>query len=284
MAKRTSRRRSSRKVRRVAKTSGRSHRKSSRRVYRAKRRGNGLGTTKQVYPNYYGDVAIAKLKDHFITSEQYEATDINTSHTVLGCMYMNLNCNGNNGPMLFAPGTPNLQIATFQPLNMGALRERYAQARPMGIKLRFTISLPDSGGSATPTSTPLCIGWFPYQNYSRAYGNFWNETALPDYKINCDTIGQMKYGKVKRLYSTGSVPKVTITQYFDFAKIVGRTHEQYLSDPNFIYDTSGSAGCIANIKLCICVNDLIVGTDRSYNPEFTAVQYIRMESAYLTPF
>lgn len=238
-----------------------------------------MRTTKQKFPNFYGDVAITKLKDHFITASTYNATDVTLSHAFANMQVILMNTNALNGDLLSGLGST---IATFQPLNFTTLANRYSQARPMGMKVVFKISLPDD--STTPSGNrPLVFACFPYQNQGTQYGNYWNETTTPDLDLTVDSVGQMKYGRVRRLYGQGSKPVLTFKEYFDFAKIVGRTKQQFLADPNFQYDTTTAAAPVCRIKLGCIISDLISGTVRVYNPEIFVTQYVRMEAAKLNP-
>lgn len=273
MASRFRRRRSKPKTRRVSKKRTKYTRKTKR-----FRKARPLGTSKQKYPNYYGDVAISKLKDHFITASTYNATDLTLSHAEANMQVIHMNANGNAGTLLSALGTP---IATFEPLNFSSIEQRYAQARPMGMHVNFKITLPDN--ASTP-NTPLVLAVFPYQTFGSQYGNYWNGTTTPDLGFNIDSVGQMKYGFVRRLYSSGSKPAMSFSKYYNFAKIVGRTREQYLSDTNFQYDTSVATAPAAPIKLACIISDLVSGTVRTYNVELFAKQYCRFEASKLTPF
>jgi len=238
-----------------------------------------MRTVKQKFPNFYGDVAITKLKDHFITASAYNATELSSAHVFNDMQVILMNANANGGDLLSGLGAT---IATFQPLNFDSLEQRYSQCRPMGAKITFRISLPDDGNTATG-NRPLVFACFPYQNQGTQYGNYWNQTNVPAMNFNADSIGQMKYGAVRRLYGEGSKPVLTFTRYFDFAKIVGRTREQYQADPNMQYDAATTNAPTCQIKLACVISDMIAGTQRTYNPELTIVQYVRMEAAKLNP-
>lgn len=237
-----------------------------------------MRTVKQRFPDFYGDVAITKLKDHFISAAVFNATDISLSHAIADMQVLAMNANANNGPLLNSLGA---LTARFEPLNFDSLEQRYSQCRPMGMKVDFIISLPDA---ATTPNTPLVFACFPYQNLNGQYGNYWNGTTVPDLQLSVDSIGQMKYGATRRLYSSGSKPVLRFSKYFSFPKIVGRTHDQFLSDANFQYDAATTNPPLCPINLACVISDMITGaTVRNYNVEFFVTQYVRMEAAKLNP-
>lgn len=264
-------------IRRTSRSSGKTKRVVVRRRSTIKRRSPAMRTVKQRFPNFYGDVAITKLKDHFITASVYNSTDVAFSHASGNMQVLLMNANSNNGPLLSALGST---VATFQPLNFTALNQRYSQCRPMGAKVVIKISLPDS---ATVSNTPLVFACFPYQTFGTQYGNYWNGTTTPDLNLNVDSIGQMKYGKVRRIYGQGNKAALTFTEYFDFSKIVGRSRSQYHSDPNFQYDTTSTSAPPCNILLGCVVSDMTGASVRTYNIELFITQYVRMEAARLNP-
>jgi len=241
----------------------------------------------------YTDQMVAKLKMHWMQLGPYNAYNIGNNANSNTIMRIRMNAGGTTQTGTPSLGQPFLQygtgsgvtsIGTTAFLNWENFANRYNYCRPMGCKVTVRFSIPDSYEELVP-NVPLAFGIFPYL-YSAGgpYSNEWDETSSAE-EFKLEKIGTMKYGTVKKFYGAGSKSYVTYSKYFSFAKLAGRSYEQYCSDPNFAYNTTAdnsSPNPLQAIYLAILPIDFTPDQVRLYNMEINITQYVKFESSRLT--
>lgn len=241
------------------------------------------------FPKFYPDNLNYTMKSHMLSETPFDAIGIHQAAIVLsptGTAYrFRLNAGGSvDGTTAHQPwvfDTSNVAISGLELSNFDMMKNRYILCRPMAAKVSIKVFLPDS---TTYANTPLCVAAFPYiaESTSGPYSNSWDGTSV--LQLNSENIGKMKYGKVKRIYGQGSKSYTTISFYVNFAKLLGRTHEQYLADPEMAYECEDGTSLpnpIANINLALVVSDFSAGTQRQFQMEAWITQYVRFEGTLI---
>jgi len=200
-----------------------------------------------------------------------------------------------NGPFYTQPGTDTEVSDVLNPVD--TYITRYTKYRPMGCKVTVTVFSQDNGEVAPDGSvsniqvaTPFMLYGFPFVYEDEGavdayiYANEWDGT--PGNGFTADTIPQMKYGFRRISPGLGGKNMIKYTTYWDFAKILGVTREQYLADQTqqmVSFDTA--AGAFSNpsrkINLCLALADYTPAVARQCSVDIKITQYGRWEGQKL---
>jgi len=202
-----------------------------------------------------------------------------TSNTIT----VKMNANPRGGNFYIRPGTDVANTDTLNPVE--TYRGRYTKYRPMGCKVILTIFSQDNGDAdpiggvaSTQVATPFMLYGFPFckQSTNDNYANEWPGTANG---YTADTIPQMKYGFRKISPGLGGKNMIKYSTYWDFAKILGVTKSQYLSDQtNFICQPDDNiTDPLVDINLCLALADYTPALARQCTVDIKIVQYGRWE-------
>lgn len=244
--------------------------------------------SKQIIKSFFPDVAKSILKGHHIWTG-IRCNDLSTSlvyqqgTTTSNTITIKMNANPNNGNFYFQPGTDTAAKDILNPVE--TYRGRYTKYRPMGCKVTVTIFSQDNGVadpigdvSNVQVATPFMLYGFPFckQSTNDNYANEWPGTSL---NYTADTIPQMKYGFRKISPGMGGRNMIRYSTYWDFAKLIGVTRGQYLSDQtNFVCQPDdGSTDPPLDICLCLALADFTPAIARQCTVDIKIEQYGRWE-------
>lgn len=205
--------------------------RSFKKTFRKKRPKVSVQKINHLFP----DVAITKTKTHLLALN-VGAGDPNTilqnGESSNNTLTIIMNANPGGGDIMYVPGTTT-PLDTFQNPN-NALAGRYAVYRPTGCKVKVRVWTQDS--DTQDAAHPFTLFGFPCarQSLPTVVGNQWDGTITAGF--NSVSVPAMKYGWKRTASAYGSKNMVTYEKYYDFAKILGMTKEQYLyhSGGNFI--------------------------------------------------
>lgn len=288
----------------------RSSRRFSKKSYSRSRTSRRFSRSKKApklsvkrFRDLYPDVFMTILKDNHITpvSNQRETIDVSTIVTnVTGarnCAVFVLNANPNGGLWFY----DNATSVFYNPNPSNLLEERYLVYRPMGCKIKVTVSAGASIASANNTNgVESWLVGFPFVTDATGSGdpatpqadavlsNYWDQTATLGLTPN--NIPDLKYGWKRHIKGRGSNPSATFSKYYSFAKLLGLTDAQYMAIPpqdttsatngtylNVTCPTSVSVNPYTSIRLCIALAD-VTTPNSSWNYEVKMTQYGRWET------
>lgn len=157
----------------------------------------------------------------------------------------------------------------------------------MGAKVTITVITQDSGQAipSTQIATPFTLVGFPcvLQSFGGSqFANQWNGQAASGYTAN--TIPQMKYGFRRISSGLGGSNKVVYKTYWDFAKILGLTRQQYMTQ---VYDgdtpaftcqpDENSVNPAVPLVLVLSLSDYAASVERLCTVDIKITQYGRWE-------
>lgn len=258
---------------------------------RGGRGGKHKRLSKQTIKSFFPDIAMSKLQGHHIwtgipCNDLSSALVFQQGTTTSNTISVIMNANANGGYFYIQPGTDVPSTDTLNPIE--TYLTRYAKFRPMGCKVSVTVFsqdngevAPDGSVSNTQIATPFMLYGFPFKHNADGpdidYANEWDGTASG---YTADTIPQMKYGFRRITPGLGGKSSLKYSTYWDFAKVLGITKEQYLSDPGWCYDPqepSNLGPVNGSIVLALALADYTPAVARQCTVDIKITQYGRWE-------
>lgn len=269
---------------------GRRFSRGSTRRRTPRRTSNHKKLSSQTVKSFFPDIAKSKLQGHQIWTG-IPCNDLSTAlayqqgTTTSNTITIRLNGNPNGGQFYTQPGTDIANTDILNPVD--TYKTRYNTYRPMGCKVTVTVFSQDEGNSPdgtgnTQIASPFMLYGFPfYFNAGAALPDWANEwSGQPANGYTADTIPQMKYGFRRISPGLGGKNMVKYSTYWDFAKILGLTREQYLAQASQYVCCSpddGSADPLAGIFLCLALADYTPAVARQCTVDIKITQYGRWE-------
>lgn len=227
------------------------------------------------------DIALSKCIGHHImvnvpcndlSTALQRNTVTNNTFTVI------MNGNPANGGFYYTPGVVAAIPDTLNPYQTYVTK--YATYRPYGCKVSVTVHSQD-GGTADPSTqiaTPFVVYGFPAvisTSPSTTLANMWNGGSAAGY--TADTVPQMKYGFRRISPGMGGKNTVKYSTYWDFAKLLGLTKDQYMAGNYTCSPDDGSTNPIVPICLVLAVADYTGDQTREVSVDIKITQYGRWE-------
>jgi len=258
--------------------------------------------SKQVIKSFFPDLALSKLKGHKIWTG-IPCNDLSSSLAFLqGTTTSNtftvvMNAKPDGGGFYYQPGTDTPVTDILNPAV--TYSSRYRKYRPMGCKVTVTVFSQDNGEVAPDGSvsniqvaTPFMLYGFPFCNKDEGaldlfeYSNEWS--GNPAEGFTAENIPQMKYGFRRVSPGLGGKNMIKYSTYWDFAKILGLTHEQYLADQSgalVCRTVDGTPETMQNptvkIALALAIADYTPAVARQCSVDIKITQYGRWEAQSL---
>lgn len=261
-------------------------------MFRKRGGGQHKRLSKQTIKSYFPDIALSKLTGHHIwtgiaCNDLSSALAFQQGLTTSNTFTIVMNSNPNGGPFYSQPGTDTISTDVLNPVN--TYMRRYNRYRPMGCKVTVTIFSQDAGNNPAnignqQIATPFMLYGFPFVfqtglSQGALHANTWPGTPSNGY--TADTIPQMKYGFRKISYGLGGKNVVKYSTYWDFAKILGLTREQYMASDQYTVqpedDTTPSDDPTWKICLALAVADYTSAVSRQCSVDIKLTQYGRWE-------
>lgn len=256
--------------------------------------------SKQVIKSFFPDLALSKMKGHHIWTG-IKCNDLSTAlvfgqGTDTGNTFtIRMNASPQGGGFYYQPGTDTPSTDLLNPVTTYV--SRYKKYRPMGCKVTVTVFSQDNGQaqpegevSNLQVATPFMLYGFPFVFKDETspfeyfeYSNEW--TGQPGSNFTADSIPQMKYGFRRISPGLGGKNIVKYTTYWDFAKLLGLTHEQYLADQSGLFvcrtidgDPDVLISPSVGVDLCLALADYTPALARECSVDIKIVQYGRWEA------
>lgn len=261
-----------------------------RRTFRGRtKRGGHKRMSSRVLGGVLPDIGVTKMKWSY-TRVNVSCIDLDTSLylgvTPLSNNTISVRMNGNpkGGTFLATPGSANFTVAgNFFPVTTWTTK--YSRYRPMGAKVSIKVWSQDEGNvgaSENQVATPFTLFGFPCildSTTTDSYANQWTGIATG---YTCNTVQSMKYGFSRTSPGLGGKNMVKYSTYWDFAKIMGFTREQYLANDAFACqpDSSTTAPALP-VVLVLGLADYAGAVIRKCTVETKITQYGRWEGQLL---
>jgi len=244
--------------------------------------------------SFFPDLGLSKLKGHKIwtgirCNDLSSALAFLQGTTTSNTITITMNGNPNGGNFYTQPGTDTYATDSLNPVS--TYRGRYSVYRPMGCKVTVTIFSQDNGEVAPDGSvsniqvaTPFMLYGFPFcytgSSSTDILANTW--TGQPANGFTADTIPQMKYGFRRISPGLGGKNMIKYSTYWDFAKIVGQTRQQYLSNQTWTCSPDDeSTNPVIPICLALAIADYTPAVARQCTVDIKITQYGRWEGQNL---
>lgn len=281
------------KSRRSSRFGARSFRRGM--VRRGFRGGKHKRLSKQTIKSFFPDIAKSIMKGYHIWTG-IPCNDLSTAlaflqgTTTSNTFSVRMNANPNGGGFYAQPGTDTFSVDTLNPV--ATYLGRYNKYRPMGCKISVKIFSQDNG-VANPTggvanvqiATPFMLYGFPFVFNAttpavEAYANWWPGT--PSNSFTASNVPQLKYGFSRESPGQGGDAMVKYSTYWDFAKILGLTRQQYLSEEIFTCQPDdNSSNPAVGVYLALALADYTPALARQCTVHIKIKQYGRWEGQQL---
>lgn len=211
-----------------------------------------------------------------------------TSNTIS----IQMNANPNGGGFYVQPGTDVMGTDKLLPIDTYV--SRYQKYRPMGCKVTVTVFSQDAGLGFPENpevnqqiASPFMLYGFPClfdptDGIPEDFANEWS--GAPANGFTADTIPQMKYGFRRISPGLGGKNMIKYSTYWDFAKILGQTRDQYMSYINWMTCNPGenTNSPLVKIFLVLALADYTPAVARQCTVDIKITQYGRWEGQSLT--
>lgn len=251
--------------------------------------------SRQVIKSFFPDIAKSKLSGHHIwtgivCNDLSSALAFGQGTTTSNTITIRMNANPNGGQFYYQPGTDIPSTDKLNPID--TYITRYRTYRPMGCKVTVTIfsqdaglGVPDDPAANQQIASPFMLYGFPCViDTSSSFPNFANIwSGAPSSGFTADTIPQMKYGFRRISPGLGGKNMIKYSTYWDFAKIVGLTKDQYMSNTQyFVTDpTDNTVNPPVPIMLVLALADYTPAVARQCTVDIKITQYGRWEGQQL---